>query len=92
DQETINATTVTNAQLQEMIDQGVTVDLAASDALRSTNGDDSHNSGTERELWELKVKGTDLASYTQYFQELALLCGRMFAEEADKIEKYVGGL
>nr|GFD33261.1 hypothetical protein [Tanacetum cinerariifolium] len=29
-----------------MIDQGVTVALAAGDALRSTNGDDSHNSGT----------------------------------------------
>nr|GFC09833.1 hypothetical protein [Tanacetum cinerariifolium] len=25
-------------------------------------------------------------------QELALLCGRMFSEESDKIEKYVGGL
>ncbi|GKF52842.1 hypothetical protein Tco_0159752 [Tanacetum coccineum] len=24
--------------------------------------------------------------------ELALLCGRMFPEESDKIEKYVGGL
>nr|GEZ53812.1 hypothetical protein [Tanacetum cinerariifolium] len=46
----------------------------------------------EMELWDLKVKGTDLASYTQRFQELALLCGRMFSEEADKIEKYVGGL
>nr|GEV13091.1 reverse transcriptase domain-containing protein [Tanacetum cinerariifolium] len=46
----------------------------------------------EIELWDLKVKGTDLASYTQRFQELALLCGRMFSEEADKIEKYVGGL
>nr|GFD28576.1 hypothetical protein [Tanacetum cinerariifolium] len=46
DQETINATTVTNAQLQEMIDQGDTADLAARDALRSTNGDNSHNSGT----------------------------------------------
>nr|GFB71736.1 hypothetical protein [Tanacetum cinerariifolium] len=46
----------------------------------------------EVELWELKVKGTDLASYTQRFQELALLCGRMFSEESDKIEKYVGGL
>nr|GFB42120.1 hypothetical protein [Tanacetum cinerariifolium] len=46
DQETVNATTVTNAQLQAMIDQGVTADLAARDALRSTNGDDSHNSGT----------------------------------------------
>nr|GFC59531.1 hypothetical protein [Tanacetum cinerariifolium] len=46
----------------------------------------------EIELWELKVKGTNLASYTQRFQELALLCGRMFSEEVDKIEKYVGGL
>nr|GFD31390.1 hypothetical protein [Tanacetum cinerariifolium] len=27
-----------------MIDQGVTATLAARDALRSTNGDDSHNS------------------------------------------------
>nr|GFB77458.1 reverse transcriptase domain-containing protein [Tanacetum cinerariifolium] len=44
DQETINATTVTNAQLQAMIDQGVTATLAARDALRSTNGDDSNNS------------------------------------------------
>nr|GFC44778.1 hypothetical protein [Tanacetum cinerariifolium] len=46
DQETINATSITNAQLQAMIDQGVTAALAAQDALRSTNGDDSHNSGT----------------------------------------------
>ncbi|GJX53436.1 hypothetical protein Tco_0281805 [Tanacetum coccineum] len=38
------------------------------------------------------VKGTDLTSYTQRFQELALLCGRMFPEEFDKIEKYVSGL
>nr|GFB37681.1 reverse transcriptase domain-containing protein [Tanacetum cinerariifolium] len=45
----------------------------------------------EMKLWELKVKGTNLASYTQRFQELALLCGRMFFEEDDKIEKYVGG-
>nr|GEX22040.1 copia protein [Tanacetum cinerariifolium] len=44
------------------------------------------------EIWELKVKGTDFASYTQRFQELALLCGKMFSEEDDKIKKYVGGL
>ncbi|GJS76234.1 putative reverse transcriptase domain-containing protein [Tanacetum coccineum] len=191
-------TTVTNAQLQAMIDQGVTAVLAARDA--NTNGVDSHNSGTgarrneratrectypdfmkcqplnfkgtegvveltqwiekmetvfrisncsvenqikfstctllgnaltwwnshvrtvgndiayamtwtelkkkmtdkycprteikklEVELWELKVKGTDVIGYNQRFQELALLCGRMFPEESDKIEKYVGGL
>nr|GEW71630.1 putative reverse transcriptase domain-containing protein [Tanacetum cinerariifolium] len=46
DQETINTTSITNAQLQAMIDQGVTAALAARDALRSMNGDDSHNSGT----------------------------------------------
>nr|GFB80520.1 hypothetical protein [Tanacetum cinerariifolium] len=47
DQEIVNTTTVTNAQLQAMIDQGVTAALAAHDALRSTNGDDSHNSRTD---------------------------------------------
>ncbi|GJY08642.1 reverse transcriptase domain-containing protein [Tanacetum coccineum] len=46
----------------------------------------------EMEIWDMKVKGTDLTSYTQRFQELALLCGRMFPEEFNKIEKYVGGL
>ncbi|GKA74248.1 putative reverse transcriptase domain-containing protein [Tanacetum coccineum] len=44
------------------------------------------------ELWELKVKGTDVIGYNQCFQELALLCGRMFPEESDMIEKYVIGL
>ncbi|GJY83534.1 putative reverse transcriptase domain-containing protein [Tanacetum coccineum] len=172
--EITNTTSVTNAQLQEMINQGVTAALAARDA--NTNGIDNHNSGTcarrneratrectyrdfmkcqplnfkgtegvveltqwikkmetvfcisnysmenqikfstctllgnaltwwnshycpmteikklEVELWELKVKGTDVIGYNQHFQELALLCGRMFPEESDKIEKYVGGL
>ncbi|GKF46050.1 reverse transcriptase domain-containing protein, partial [Tanacetum coccineum] len=165
-------TPVTNSQLKAMIDQGVTVALAAHDANRNTNGNDSHISGAgtkgvaslsqwfkrmesvfhisnytvenqvkfatctlhsitwwnthvktvghdaaygmpwktlmkmmtekycprneikklEIEIWDLKVKCSDLTSYTQRFQELALLCGRMFPEESDKIEKYVGGL
>ncbi|GJY26030.1 reverse transcriptase domain-containing protein [Tanacetum coccineum] len=154
--ETTNTTSVTNAQLQAMIDQGVTAALAARDA--NTNGINSHKSGTgakrndnysvenqskfspilfwgkmlyevehhvrtvgndiayamtwtelkkkitnkycprteikklEVELWELKVKDTDVIGYNQRFQELALLCGRMFPEESDKIDKYVGGL
>ncbi|GJZ53838.1 putative reverse transcriptase domain-containing protein [Tanacetum coccineum] len=46
----------------------------------------------EIEIWNLKVKGTDVASYTQRFQELALMCGGMFPEEYDQVEKYVGGL
>ncbi|GJT64895.1 DNA-directed DNA polymerase [Tanacetum coccineum] len=42
----------------------------------------------EAELWNLKVKGTDVIGYNQCFQELALLCVRMFPE----VERYVGGL
>ncbi|GKF44430.1 hypothetical protein Tco_0130982 [Tanacetum coccineum] len=45
----------------------------------------------EAELWNLKVKGTDVIVYNQRFQELALPCVRMFPEEYDKIERYVGG-
>ncbi|GJV66096.1 putative reverse transcriptase domain-containing protein [Tanacetum coccineum] len=93
--EKTNTTSVTNAQLQAMINQGVTAALATRDADRNTNDNDSHISGAvklEMEIWDLKVNGTDLTSYTQRFQELALLCRRMFPEESDKIEKYVGGL
>ncbi|GJT21418.1 reverse transcriptase domain-containing protein [Tanacetum coccineum] len=197
---TTTTTAVTDAQLKAMIDPGVTAALAARDADRSMNGDDSHNSGTsvrrtecaarectyqdfmkcqplyfkgtegvveltqwfkrmetvfqisnctmenqikfatctlleialtwwnshvrtvghdvvyamtwtdlkknmtnkycprgeikklEVELWNLKVKGTDVIGYNQHFHELALMCVRMFSEESDKIEKYVGGL
>ncbi|GKA86835.1 putative reverse transcriptase domain-containing protein [Tanacetum coccineum] len=133
---------VTNAQLQAMIDQGVTTALVARDAIRSQPLNLKGTEGVailsqycfnmvehscqdscwfimplsvalehtlmkmmtdkycprneikklEIEIWDLKVKGTDLTGYTQRFQELALLCGRMFPEESDKIEKYVCGL
>ncbi|GJT83481.1 putative reverse transcriptase domain-containing protein [Tanacetum coccineum] len=149
---TTATTSVTNAQLQAMINQGITAALAACDAIKSTNGEDRHNLGTgvrrnERatrectyldfmkcqplnfkgtegvveltqwvekmetkkkmtdkycprteikklkvELWDLKVKGTDVIGYNQRFQELALLCVRMFLEESEKIERYVGSL
>ncbi|GJS71907.1 reverse transcriptase domain-containing protein [Tanacetum coccineum] len=137
--DTTTTTYVTNVQLKAMIDQVVTDALAARDADRNTNGDESHNSRTsvrrtervarectypdfmkcqplnfkgtegvieltqwfekmenikklEAELWNLKVKGTDVIGYNLRFQELALLCVRMFPEESDKIERYVGGL
>ncbi|GJT47242.1 putative reverse transcriptase domain-containing protein [Tanacetum coccineum] len=164
-------TTVTDAQLKELINQGVANALAARDTDRSRNGKDSHDSGTsvrrqaplarectypdfmkckplyfnrtegfiemtqcaltwwkshvkiishdvsyamtwtnlkknmtdkyyprgkikklEAEMWNLKVKGTDVVGYNQRFEELALMCVRMFSKESDKIEKYVGGL
>ncbi|GJS10760.1 hypothetical protein Tco_0367556 [Tanacetum coccineum] len=41
----------------------------------------------EAELWNLKVIGTDVVKYNQRFQELALLCVRMFPEEAVKLKE-----
>ncbi|GJX85601.1 reverse transcriptase domain-containing protein, partial [Tanacetum coccineum] len=46
----------------------------------------------EVEIWNLKVKGTNVVIYNQRFHELALMCARMFPEESDKIKKYDGGL
>nr|GEU64983.1 hypothetical protein [Tanacetum cinerariifolium] len=43
---TTTTTSVTNAQLEALIEQDVSRALAARDADRNTNGDDSHNSGT----------------------------------------------
>ncbi|GJQ94480.1 hypothetical protein Tco_0005619 [Tanacetum coccineum] len=52
----------------------------------------SGNKTKLRWLKNLKVKGTDVLSYNQHFQELALMCSRMFPKESDEVEKYVGGL
>nr|GEY85390.1 hypothetical protein [Tanacetum cinerariifolium] len=64
-QETINTTLVINAQLQAMIDQGVTAALAARDALKSTNGDDSHSSGTGVRRTE---QATHKCTYTDFLK------------------------
>ncbi|GKD62309.1 putative reverse transcriptase domain-containing protein [Tanacetum coccineum] len=81
----ITTTSVTDAQLQAMIDQGVTAALAARDATR--NGNDSHTSGTgvrrtERVAREctyqdfmkcqpLYFKGTEgVVELTQWFERM----------------------
>nr|GEU56510.1 hypothetical protein [Tanacetum cinerariifolium] len=88
-----------------MLDQGVTAALAAHDALKSTNGNESHNSGTGVRRTEqatrectytdflkcqpLHFKGTEgVASLSQWLEKIK----RMFPEESDKIERYIGGL
>ncbi|GJY98541.1 reverse transcriptase domain-containing protein, partial [Tanacetum coccineum] len=47
----------------------------------------------EAELWNLKVKGTNVIGYKPTFSR-NFLCWvyRMFPEESDKVERYVGGL
>nr|GFC18389.1 reverse transcriptase domain-containing protein [Tanacetum cinerariifolium] len=46
----------------------------------------------EIKLWNLKVKGNDIGSYTQFFQELALICTKFVSDEKEKFHKYIGGL
>nr|GEV10294.1 putative reverse transcriptase domain-containing protein [Tanacetum cinerariifolium] len=44
----------------------------------------------EIELWNLKVKGNDVPTYTDRFQKLTLICTKFVANE--KIDKYISGL
>ncbi|GKC20042.1 putative reverse transcriptase domain-containing protein [Tanacetum coccineum] len=46
----------------------------------------------EYELWNLRVKDTDISSYTTCFNELALLCPGMVPTEQKKVEAYIRGL
>ncbi|GJX00959.1 putative reverse transcriptase domain-containing protein [Tanacetum coccineum] len=44
------------------------------------------------ELWNLTVKNNDLATYTQRFQDLTMMCTKMVPEEEDRVENFIGGL
>nr|GEY99663.1 hypothetical protein [Tanacetum cinerariifolium] len=46
----------------------------------------------EHELWNLKVKEYNIVSYTQRFNELALMCVRMVEPERVKVDAYIRGL
>ncbi|GJV70315.1 putative reverse transcriptase domain-containing protein [Tanacetum coccineum] len=46
----------------------------------------------EQELYNLKLKGTDIDGYTNQFHELALLYPRMLEPEQVKVEQYIRGL
>ncbi|GJS14382.1 putative reverse transcriptase domain-containing protein [Tanacetum coccineum] len=37
----------------------------------------------------MRVRGNDVAAYTQRFQELALMCTKFLADETEKIDKYI---
>ncbi|GKA27571.1 putative reverse transcriptase domain-containing protein [Tanacetum coccineum] len=43
-------------------------------------------------MWNLKVKGNDVPSYTKRFQELTLICTKFVANETEKVNKYISGL
>nr|GEZ89760.1 reverse transcriptase domain-containing protein [Tanacetum cinerariifolium] len=46
----------------------------------------------EIEVWNLKVKGNVVPTYTNRFQELTLICTKFIANENEKIDKYISGL
>nr|GEX40599.1 hypothetical protein [Tanacetum cinerariifolium] len=46
----------------------------------------------EIELKNLKVKGNDVPTYTNHFQDLTLICTKFVANENEKIDKYISGL
>ncbi|GJT51248.1 putative reverse transcriptase domain-containing protein [Tanacetum coccineum] len=46
----------------------------------------------EIELWNLRVKDSNIAAYTQRFNELILLCPDSVLNEKKKIEAYIRGL
>nr|GFC42816.1 hypothetical protein [Tanacetum cinerariifolium] len=78
---TTPTTTVTNAQLQALIDRGVAAALAERDADRSRNGDNSNDSGTGGRRQTTTPRE---CTYTEFL--------KMFPEEAEKVERYIGGL
>nr|GEY56472.1 putative reverse transcriptase domain-containing protein [Tanacetum cinerariifolium] len=99
--ETTTTTSVTNAQLQAMIDQGVTAALAARDANR--NGDDIHTSGTGRPVQvahectysdflkcqPLNFKGTGgVVGLSQWFEKIE----SVYSIKIDKVDKFSDGL
>ncbi|GKD77818.1 putative reverse transcriptase domain-containing protein, partial [Tanacetum coccineum] len=46
----------------------------------------------EIKLWKLKVKGNNVPTYTERFQELTLICTKFVVNETKKVDKYISGL
>nr|GEY26615.1 putative reverse transcriptase domain-containing protein [Tanacetum cinerariifolium] len=46
----------------------------------------------EIKLWNLKVRDNDIPTYTNRFQELALICTKFISNETEKVDKYINGL
>ncbi|GJW80176.1 hypothetical protein Tco_0144151 [Tanacetum coccineum] len=100
------STPVTDAQLRTLIERGVATVLAERDADRSRNGDDNHDLGISERRQESTVQKMESVSpiarvsvifATFMIQGKALDMVelprfRMFPEESNVVEKYVGGL
>ncbi|GJZ65379.1 putative reverse transcriptase domain-containing protein [Tanacetum coccineum] len=75
---TTTTTPMTDVSIKALIAQGIANALAEYEAHRSSgNGDDNHDSRSGRR--------------TERAAQLALMCGRMFPEESNEVEKYISG-
>ncbi|GJR90850.1 putative reverse transcriptase domain-containing protein [Tanacetum coccineum] len=101
------ATPMTTTAIEQLVADRVFAALANHDTLRNNmNGysDGSHNSGTgtrgatrkaviQEVAYAMDWKALKKIMTVKYCpRELALMCGRMFPEESDEVEKYVSGL
>nr|GEY85192.1 reverse transcriptase domain-containing protein [Tanacetum cinerariifolium] len=96
---TTTTTSVTDAQLEALIKQGIAKALAARDADRNMNGDDNHVSGTGARRTErvthMKMKMTDKYCPRGEMKKLESELWNLGVKSNDvavKIERYVGGL
>nr|GFB64988.1 reverse transcriptase domain-containing protein [Tanacetum cinerariifolium] len=95
---TTTTTSVTNAQLKALIDQGIANALAARDANRSQNGEDSHDSGMGARRQAPPARECTYQDFMKckllYFKgtEGVVELTQMFPEESNKIERYINGL
>ncbi|GJW40756.1 hypothetical protein Tco_0066601 [Tanacetum coccineum] len=100
---TTTTTLMTDAAIRALIAQGVADALAGRPIQRNTNLNDDGSQGSGSGIIR-PVRPTRECTYSDFLKcqplnfkgiegvELALMCGRMFPEESDVVEKYVGGL
>ncbi|GKD97450.1 hypothetical protein Tco_1381347, partial [Tanacetum coccineum] len=75
---------------------GLTKWIEKMESVFNINGCAIENQGEikklEIKLWNLKVKGNDVPTYTERFQDLTLMCTKFVANETKKVDKYISGL
>nr|GEW31562.1 hypothetical protein [Tanacetum cinerariifolium] len=96
-------TPMSKVSINRLIAQGMADALVEYESHRNSNpnGDGSHKSGSRNGR---SVRAARECTYKEFLNyqpfnfkandgvELALMCGRMFPEKSDEVEKYVGGL
>nr|GEZ15690.1 retrotransposon protein, putative, Ty3-gypsy subclass [Tanacetum cinerariifolium] len=80
---------MTPDSIQAMIDQT----LQRNSIQNQDDASQNSGGGPKRPVQpNLRVRGNDVATYTQRFQELALMCTKFLDDETKKVDKYISGL